>query len=83
MVNMKRPKCETPLIQRYLKKYGFLDGYASVFNIMGTTLLSFPETRGEAGKSAHALNSDWHAVGGDLHKAFSLIDDESSHQKGR
>jgi hypothetical protein len=48
MVKVKRPKNDAPLVQKYLKKYGFLKGYSS----------------------------DWHAVGGDLYKAISLIDDE-------
>lgn len=78
MVKYKRPKNNAPLAQKYLKKYGFLNGYSSAFNILGTTMLRFPDMSNEKEQGKAALSSDWHAVGGDLYKAISLIDDESS-----
>jgi len=78
MVKVKEPKNDAPLVQKYLKKYGFLKGYSSAFSILGNNMLRFPNMSDEKEKDTTALSSDWHAVGGDLYKAISLIDDESS-----
>lgn len=78
MVKVKRPRNDAPLVRKYLEKYGFLKGYSSAFSILGNNMLRFPDMSDEKGKDATALSSDWHAVGGDLYKAFPVIDDESS-----
>jgi len=76
MMKVKRPRNDAPLVQKYLKKYGFLKGYSSAFNILGTTMLRFPNMSNEKEQGKAALCSDWHAIGGDLYKAISLIEDE-------
>ena len=71
MVKEKRHKNDTPLVQKYLKKYRFLKGYFSAFNILSTTMLRFPDMSNEKEQGKAALSSDWHAVGGDLYKAIN------------
>ena len=76
MMKVKRPRNDAPLVQKYLKKYGFLKGYSSSFSILGNNTLRFPDMSDEKEKGKTALSTDWHAIGGDLYKAISLIEDE-------
>jgi hypothetical protein len=65
-----------PNTERKMPSASFWRGFASAFNLSGSTFLKIPDLSRGFERDGEALRSDWRRIGNDMRKAMNQVSSE-------